>query len=86
MAIEKEHSRNELRELVSSESELHCKVDFEVALGEPVEQILQIAEETKEDLIVMGAKARSSLAGNVPHTKAYRVVSGVRCPVLTVRS
>ncbi len=65
---------------------LHCKVDFEVAVGERVEQILRIAEETKADLIVMGAKARSSLAGNVPYTKAYRVVSGARCPVLTVRS
>jgi nucleotide-binding universal stress UspA family protein len=86
LAIEKENSRNQLRELVPGETELHCKVDFEVAVGEPVEQILRIAEETKADLIVMGAKARKNLAGNVPHTKAYRVVSGARCPVLTVRS
>jgi nucleotide-binding universal stress UspA family protein len=53
---------------------------------ETLEQILRIAEETNADLIVMGAKARKSLAGNVPHTKAYRVVSGARCPALTVRS
>ncbi|HUC54182.1 MAG TPA: universal stress protein [Candidatus Cybelea sp.] len=86
LAIEKEHGRNQLRELVPSESELHCKVDFEAALGEPVEQILRIAQETQADLIVMGAKARTSLAGNVPHTKAYRVVCEARCPVLTVRS
>jgi hypothetical protein len=36
--------------------------------------------------IVMGAKARASLAGNIPHAKAYRVVSGAACPVLTVSS
>jgi hypothetical protein len=41
---------------------------------------------TKADLIVMGAKARKSLAGNVPHTKAYRVVCEAECPVLTARS
>jgi nucleotide-binding universal stress UspA family protein len=86
LAIEKESNRNLLRELVPGGTELHCKVDFEVAVDEPVEQILRIAEETKADLIVMGAKARKNLAGNVPHTKAYRVVSGARCPVLTVRS
>jgi nucleotide-binding universal stress UspA family protein len=86
LALEKETSRAQLRELVPGETKMHCKVDFEVADGEPVEQILRIAEETNADLIVMGAKARKSLAGNVPHTKAYRVVSGARCPVLTVRS
>jgi nucleotide-binding universal stress UspA family protein len=86
MAMKKENSIAQLRELVPIEMNLHCKLDFEVAVGEPVEQILRIAEETKADLIIMGAKARSSLAGNVPHTKAYRVVCGARCPVLTVRS
>lgn len=86
LAMEKETCRNQLRELLPTRSELHCKVDFEVAVGEPVEQILRIAQETEADLIVMGAKARTSLAGNVPHTKAYRVVSAAPCPVLTVRS
>ena len=86
LALEKEHSMAQLRELAPGGTDLHCKLDFEVAVGEPVEQILRIAEETKADLIVMGAKARKNLAGNVPHTKAYRVVSGARCPVLTIRS
>jgi nucleotide-binding universal stress UspA family protein len=86
LALEKETIVAQLRELVPGGTELHCKVDFEVALGEPVEQILRIAEETKAELIVMGAKKRDTLAGNVPHTKAYRVVCGALCPVLTVRS
>ena len=86
LAVKKENSGVELRELVGTGADLHCKLDFEVAVGEPVHQILRIAEETKADLIIMGAKARNSLAGNVPHTKAYRVVCGARCPVLTVRS
>jgi nucleotide-binding universal stress UspA family protein len=86
LAAQRETSRAELRELVATEADLHCKLDFEVAVGEPVEEILRIAGDTKADLIIMGAKARSSLAGNVPHSKAYRVVCGARCPVLTVRS
>ena len=86
ISITKGNRMSELRELMANRSELHCKLDFEVVAGEPVEEILRIAEETKADLIVMGAKARSSLAGNVPNTKAYRVVCGAHCPVLTVRS
>ncbi len=86
LALEKQNSMAQLKELVPAETDLHCKLDFEVPVGEPVEQILRIAQETKADLIVMGAKARKSLAGNVPHTKAYRVVCEAKCPVLTVRS
>ena len=86
LAGKKATSTVQLRELVATGTDLHCKLDFEVAAGEPVYEILRIAEETKANLIIMGAKARSSLAGNVPHTKAYRVVRGARCPVLTVRS
>jgi nucleotide-binding universal stress UspA family protein len=86
LALEKERNKVQLQELVPRATELHCKLDFEVAVGEPVEQILRIAQDTNADLIVMGAKARGILAGNVPHTKAYRVVCGARCPVLTVKS
>jgi nucleotide-binding universal stress UspA family protein len=85
-ALEKANIVAQLRELVPRGTELHCKVDFDVAVGEPVEQILRIAAETRADLIVMGAKRRERFAGNVPHTTAYRVVCGARCPVLTVRS
>jgi nucleotide-binding universal stress UspA family protein len=86
LALEKENSEARLRKLVPGGTELHCKLEFEVAVGKPVEEILRIAAETKADLIVMGAKARGTLAGNVPHTTAYEVVCGARCPVLTVRS
>lgn len=76
----------ELRELVPSEAELWCKPEFLMAIGEPVEEILNLAKKINADLIVMGAKPRKSLAGNVPHTKASRVVTGATCPVLTIKS
>ena len=86
LPLEKEKSEARLRELVPTGSELHWKLDFEVAAGKPAEEILRIAAETKADLIVMGAKARGTFAGNLPNTKAYQVVCGARSPVLTVRS
>jgi nucleotide-binding universal stress UspA family protein len=86
LTVEKENGVAQLRELVPAGAELHCKLDFEVAVGEPVAEILRIAAKTNADLIVMGAKGRESFAGKLPHTKAYRVVCGAPCPVLTVRS
>ena len=77
---------NQLRELVPVAAELRCKIEVRVVFGEPVEEILRVAKEANAELIVMGAKARKSLAGNVPHTKAYRVVCEAHCPVLTIRS
>jgi nucleotide-binding universal stress UspA family protein len=85
--IEQEHNfYAQLRELVPATTKIQCKVEVRVVFGEAAEQILRIAQETNAELIVMGAKARNSLAGNVPHTKAYRVVCGAHCPVLTIRS
>jgi nucleotide-binding universal stress UspA family protein len=86
LALEKRNSMAQLKELVPADTDLHCKLDFEVPVGVPVEQILRIAKEINADLIVMGAKARKSLAGNIPYTKVYRVVCEAKCPVLTVRS
>jgi nucleotide-binding universal stress UspA family protein len=76
----------QLQELVPVKANLTCKPDFLMVIGEPVEEILRWAEKTKADLIVMGAKPRKGLAGHTPHTKAFRVVSGAKCPVLTIKS
>jgi nucleotide-binding universal stress UspA family protein len=76
----------QLRELVPAESETWCKPEFLMVIGDPVEEILKYAAETEADLIVMGAKKREKLAGYLPHTKAFRVVTAAKCPVLTVRS
>jgi nucleotide-binding universal stress UspA family protein len=76
----------QLKEFVPAKVRLTCKPEFLIVVGDPVDEILQWAEKTKADLIVMGSKARKSLAGHGPRTKAYRVVCGARCPVLTIKS
>ena len=77
---------HQLQELIPSKTDLHCLPLFRVERGDPVKQILRAAEETHADLIVLGAKTRKGLAGHVPHTKAYQVISGASCPVLTIKS
>ena len=74
-----------LRQLLPS-NELHCLPLFRVPLGRPVEEILSAARSIQADLIVLGAKSRNGLAGHIPHTKAYEIVCGATCPVLTLKS
>ena len=77
---------HQLQELVPAPIDLHCLPLFRVEWGNPVKEILRVAQETHSDLIVLGAKTRSGLAGHVPHSKAYHVVCGASCPVLTIKS
>ncbi len=74
-----------MKQLMPKGSENWCKPEFHVTFGAAVEEILLGARENKADLIIMGAKARKSLAGHVPLTIAYNVVTKAHCPVLTVR-
>ncbi|MEN8007413.1 MAG: universal stress protein [Candidatus Krumholzibacteriota bacterium] len=59
---------------------------LEVRLGQPSEQILQVADEEKADAIFMATHGRTGLKHVVFGSVAERVVSRAGCPVLTVRS
>lgn len=86
LTLKRESVKNQLQNLMPSGAESWCETKFRLAVGDPAAEILHYAEDTRADLIVMGAKARSGLAGHVPGTVAYKVVSMAHCPVLTVRS
>jgi len=86
VAKQRQEFRTRMQELIPKISEVLCKVDFHVTFGSAVEEILAVGRETHADLIVMGARTRRGAAGHLPRTKAYRVVCGARCPVLTIRS
>jgi nucleotide-binding universal stress UspA family protein len=74
-----------MKQLVPEGVENWCRPEFRVTFGSPVEEILIAVRESKADLIVMGAKPRKNLAGHVPLTIAYNIVTKAPCPVLTVR-
>jgi nucleotide-binding universal stress UspA family protein len=86
LTLKREEVKSRLQGLVPGGAETWCRVELRLTVGDAAAEILRYAEETKADLVVMGAKARSGLAGHVPGTTAYKVVSKARCPVLTVRS
>lgn len=57
----------------------------EVVTGYAAEEILNIAEEEKADLIIMGTHGRRGIDRILFGSVAERVVKNARCPVLTVR-
>jgi len=85
LARQREVNIVRMKQLMPQGSEDWCKPEFHVTFGPTVEEILLAAKESTANLIVMGAKARRSLAGHVPFTIAYNVVRKAPCPVLTVR-
>jgi nucleotide-binding universal stress UspA family protein len=85
VARQRETNVVRMKQLMPAGSENWCRPEFRATFGAAVEEILIAARESKADLIVMGAKARKSLAGHAPLTIAYNVVTKATCPVLTVR-
>jgi nucleotide-binding universal stress UspA family protein len=59
--------------------------EIEVAVGQPAETIVRVAQERNADLIVMGTHGRTGLQHVLLGSVAEKVVRLAPCPVLTVR-
>jgi nucleotide-binding universal stress UspA family protein len=57
----------------------------EVVTGYAAEEILNIAEEEKVDMVVMGTHGRTGIDRILFGSVAEQVVKSAKCPVLTVR-
>lgn len=82
------HYDKRLAEMLPSDRQLNCKVNFEVRFDLPAQAILSIANNKQVDLIVMGVHRTPLpvLDAHVPWTTACEVISDAHCPVLTVRA
>jgi nucleotide-binding universal stress UspA family protein len=57
-----------------------------IAIAAQSDLILQVADQTAADLIVLAVPATHSFSDRFVSTNSYRVVCGARCPVLTVHA
>ena len=79
---------HELYEIVPSDAELWCRPEATVRFGNVGERILEAADETGADLIVLGVRDAAGHLGAATHlerTIAHKVVAHAACPVLTIR-
>lgn len=61
------------------------EIQSELLFGSPAERILEYAESKECDLIVMGTRGRSGIAGLLLGSQVQKVVSHSTCPVLAVK-
>ncbi|MBN2118227.1 MAG: universal stress protein [Anaerolineales bacterium] len=70
-----------LKQVGESPAEIHT----EMIEGQTAEKIVEVASIRNSDLIVMGSRGRSGLAGVLLGSNSQKVVSQAPCPVLIVR-
>jgi len=61
-------------------------VEYEVALGEPAQEILAFSRKINAGLIVMGTHGRTGLSRLLMGSVAEQVVRAAHCPVLTAKA
>lgn len=77
-----------LEEMIPSDHEPSCKIDFAVHFDLAAPAILTMARDKQAGLIVMGVHHTPfpAIDSHVPWTTACEVISDAHCPVLTVRA
>jgi nucleotide-binding universal stress UspA family protein len=78
----------QLQDLVPEETRQWCRTEAVVDFGFAAEGILQFADRTQTDLIVLGVRGRDLFdwsASCIPSPTAYVIAAQATCPVMTVR-
>jgi nucleotide-binding universal stress UspA family protein len=75
-----------LKAAVPPDARAWCTPEERVASGKPYRAIIQVAEETGADLIVMGVHGEGVLDRWLSGSTTHHVVREVACPVLTLRA
>lgn len=70
---------------VPSEARDWCSVKSVVRIGRPYQEIIQLALESRSDLVIMGVRGRSALDLALFGSTTHRVLQLGPCPVLAVR-
>jgi len=81
-----EEAHRELLAAIPGEMRNQCKASALVEFGKPHQRILQLADEHRVDLIVLGVRGRNAIDLAWFGSTANHVVRAATCPVLTVRS
>ncbi len=77
-----------LRKLVPEGVELRSELRCEVKQGVPADKIIEVAQQIRAGLIVLGARRASGVPGaasHLPIATVHKVIAHAPCPVLTVR-
>lgn len=80
-----EHFKDEFAALATEAKSSGVETETRVAVGHPAEQILQQAEDSRADLIVMGRRGMTRVAGWLLGSVSDRVLRYAHCPVAVIK-
>lgn len=80
-----EDARALLRSAVPEEARVWCTPEERVVSGKAYRIILDIAEQEKAEVIVMGVHGKGALTRRLFGSTTHHVIREARCPVLTLR-
>ncbi|MBN1380461.1 MAG: universal stress protein [Deltaproteobacteria bacterium] len=78
----KEKMGNEIKKRPETKD---MKVITEIRIGHPYQEILNVTEQKKIDLIVISTHGRSAFIHQIMGSVAERVLRGAKCPILLMR-
>jgi nucleotide-binding universal stress UspA family protein len=81
----REHYETELRRIAQAANGNGIRLETDVAVGHPAEQIIQRAEQIRADLIVIGHRGISKFEKLILGSVSERILSYAHCPVLVTR-
>jgi nucleotide-binding universal stress UspA family protein len=79
-------ARERLQALVSGESRTECEIEETVTFGRAHREVVRLAAEQQNDLIVMGAQGRGGVGLALFGSTTQQVVRSASCPVLVVHA
>lgn len=77
---------HKLRQAIPSKARDLCRVELKVRVGQPYQEIIQLAVEDRTDLVVLGVRGRSATDLAVFGSTTHRVIQLGPCPVLAVHT
>jgi nucleotide-binding universal stress UspA family protein len=81
-----EDARTRLRSAVPEEARVWCTPEERVLAGKAYRVILEIAEQQKAEVIVMGVHGKGALNRRLFGSTTHHVIREAHCPVLTLRA
>jgi nucleotide-binding universal stress UspA family protein len=83
---EEAEMRKKMEALLPADADLWSQPSIRVEHGEADKQVLQVAQELKADLIVLGTREAGPLSDHLPWSTVSKIIRGASCPVMAVRA
>lgn len=81
-----EHARTRLRAAMPDDARVWCTPEERVLSGKAYRVILDIAQQEKVEIIVMGVHGKGALNRRLFGSTTHHVIRAAHCPVLTLRA